>query len=176
MTTLFEFGTFWFWLLIVAVTVIFTTITELEESSSWHWWVFLGVPVLLYFTGCKEEIESIINFAKTNPLSFIGLIAGYFMVGLIWSLVKWWFYLTGLREYYRKYPYNYKSNSDKFKVTSNKERILNWMMYWPLSGVWTLINDPIKKLFVRMYNSMEGRFQKISDIVTKEFENYESPK
>jgi uncharacterized membrane protein (DUF485 family) len=40
----------------------------------------------------------------------------------------------------------------------NKGRIIFWMSYWPFSGVWTLINDPI----TRLYRRLGALFQKIS--------------
>ena len=169
MATLFAFGTIWFWVLISAVLITIISFTEMEESSSWHWSILLGIPVLLYFTGCADEINSIINYAKDNPTAIILGLLGYLLVGTLWSFIKWFLYLTNLTEYYRKYPYNFSSAKDKFNARENKERIINWMMYWPLSGIWTLINDPIKKAFGRIFVGLENRFQKISDNLTKEF-------
>lgn len=169
MATLFAFGTIWFWFLITAVLVTIISITELEESSSWHWPILLGIPTLLYFTGCADEINSIINYAKDNPLAIILILGGYLLVGTLWSFIKWFLYLTNLTEYYRKYPYNFSSAKDKFNARENKERIINWMMYWPLSGIWTLIDDPVKKAFQKIFSGLENRFQKISDNLTEEF-------
>jgi len=45
----------------------------------------------------------------------------------------------------------------------NKARIMRWMMFWPWSAVWTIINDPIKKLFKRIYRTIQGLLQAISD-------------
>lgn len=39
----------------------------------------------------------------------------------------------------------------KPSVGRNKGRILSWMTYWPLSGLWTLINDPIRRIFRWLY-------------------------
>ena len=48
------------------------------------------------------------------------------------------------------------------------------MMYWPLSGIWTLIDDPVKKAFQKIFSGLENRFQKISDNLTEEFTEKES--
>lgn len=45
----------------------------------------------------------------------------------------------------------------------NKSLILTWMFYWPFSGVWTLINDPVRRIFQRIYVKLEGVYQKITD-------------
>jgi len=49
------------------------------------------------------------------------------------------------------------------QARDNKARIMRWMMFWPWSLVWTLINDPIKKLFKWIYRSIQGLLQRISD-------------
>jgi hypothetical protein len=169
MVTLFALGTFWFWLLITVAVISIIAITEQEDSNSWHWSILLGLPVLLYFTGCKNEILSLLSYVQENPVTIILGFVGYLFLGTIWSVVKWYLYLTNIREYYRLYPYNFNSNKSKFNAKENKERIVNWMMYWPFSGLWTLINDPIKKSFQRIFTGLENRFQKISDDITKEF-------
>jgi hypothetical protein len=171
MVTLFALGTFWFWLLITVAVISIIAITEQEDSNSWHWSILLGLPVLLYFTGCKNEILSLLSYVQENPVTIILGFVGYLFLGTIWSVVKWYLYLTNIREYYRLYPYNFNSNKSKFNAKENKERIVNWMMYWPFSGLWTLINDPIKKSFQRIFQGLENRFQKISDNITKEFDN-----
>ena len=169
MVTLFALGTFWFWLLITVAVISIIAITEQEESNSWHWSILLGLPVLLYFTGCKTEILSLLSYVQANPVTIVLGFVGYLFLGTIWSVVKWYLYLTNLRDIYRERPYGY--DKSKFSAKFNKERIMNWMMYWPFSGLWTLINDPIKKSFQRIFKGLENRFQKISDNITKEFDN-----
>lgn len=172
MVTLFAVGTFWFWTLIIAAVISVIAITEQEESNSWHWSILIGLPILLYFTGCKNEILSLIHYVQENPITIVLGFLGYLFLGTIWSIIKWWLYLTNLRDYYRNYTYSY--DKAKFSAKQNKERIMNWMMYWPFSGLWTLINDPIKKSFQRIFKGLENRFQKISDNITKEFDKNDS--
>ncbi len=168
MATLFALGTLWFWILIAIAFISIIAITEMEESSSWHWSIILGLPILLYFTGCSNEIDSVINYVKENPIHIILGILVYLLLGTVWSFIKWFSYLTKIREYYRIYPYSFEKT--RFSAKENKERIINWMMYWPLSGIWTLINDPVKKAFQRIFSGLENKYHKISDNITKEFE------
>jgi len=44
----------------------------------------------------------------------------------------------------------------------NKSRILTWMFYWPFSGIWTIINDPVRRAFQWIYKRLEGVYQKIT--------------
>jgi len=45
------------------------------------------------------------------------------------------------------------------KVGKHKMRIYVWIAYWPWSFVWTMINDPVRKIFNRIYASIAGWLQ-----------------
>lgn len=45
----------------------------------------------------------------------------------------------------------------------NKGRIMLWMTYWPVSAVWTLVDDPVRRLFLAIWEWLSGTFQRISD-------------
>jgi uncharacterized membrane protein YuzA (DUF378 family) len=49
------------------------------------------------------------------------------------------------------------------KARDHKGRIMVWMCYWPWSMVWTLINDPVKRLFKQIYLQIQGLLQSISN-------------
>jgi hypothetical protein len=57
------------------------------------------------------------------------------------------------------------------KARNHKGKILTWMTYWPWSMVWTLINDPVKKLFRQIYRSIQNLMQSISDRVFRGVED-----
>jgi hypothetical protein len=48
-----------------------------------------------------------------------------------------------------------------------KHRFLSWIGYWPWSLVWTLINDPLKRIVRRIYYELQGVYQRITDRVWK---------
>ncbi len=52
-----------------------------------------------------------------------------------------------------------------------KGKIMSWMIYWPLSLIGTLIDDPIRKLFQAIFNAIQGAFQRISDRAFKGVED-----
>lgn len=56
------------------------------------------------------------------------------------------------------------------KVADNKGRILVWMMYWPVSMLWTLLNDPVKYAFEYVQELLTGFMQAMSDRAFKKFE------
>jgi len=49
------------------------------------------------------------------------------------------------------------------KASDHRGQIIGWMIYWPWSLVWTLINDPVVRLFKWIYRQIQGLLQKISD-------------
>ena len=49
------------------------------------------------------------------------------------------------------------------KASEHKGRILTWMCYWPWSFVWTMIDDPVKRLFKQIYLQIQGLLQSISN-------------
>lgn len=51
------------------------------------------------------------------------------------------------------------------QANNHKALITTWITHWPVSLIWTLINDPIKKLINHIFESIKSVFQKISDKV-----------
>lgn len=57
------------------------------------------------------------------------------------------------------------------KAGDHKGRIMTWMCYWPWSAVWTMINDPVKRLFKQIYLQIQGLLQSISNRAFSGVEN-----
>lgn len=49
------------------------------------------------------------------------------------------------------------------KAREHKSDIMTWMMFWPWSALWTLLNDPIRRFFNRVYWWIADTLQQISD-------------
>lgn len=56
---------------------------------------------------------------------------------------------------------------DAPQVRDNLERLFIWMAYWPTSFVWTMINDPIRKLWNWIFRSLRGIYDTISNRLYK---------
>lgn len=52
----------------------------------------------------------------------------------------------------------------------HKGEIVSWISYWPISVVWTLLDDFMKKLFNEIYNLFAGVFQRISNSQFKDIQ------
>jgi len=166
MGTLFLIGTFWFYALLFVAAVALVISTELDEAKSWGFWVVGATLVILYFCGNKQEFNDAFNWISANPGSTVLIVAGYFVAGLVWAIVKWYFYLRKKTAKINKYS-KVHGLDEVYSASENKERILNWMMYWPFSLLWTMIDEPVKKLFQNIYTATEKMFQRMADNARK---------
>jgi len=76
--------------------------------------------------------------------------------------------VTGeVKKAWRKYVRNdyYGKRITKPSVSRNKGLIISWMTYWPLSGLWTLINDPIRRIFKFLYHRITTLLSTMADSV-----------
>jgi hypothetical protein len=163
MTEILAFGTIWFWILITLISGMIIWITEEEEDGIWssNIW-FIGTLIALYFLGNSELFKKIGEYIIKNPGLSIGIFVLYILIGSIWSMMKWFFYLQKVKKKYEEYTYQSFDIKD-YKIGRNKEKVLHWMIYWPLSSVWTLINDPVKKAFEFVLSQFGGFYDKMSE-------------
>ena len=56
-------------------------------------------------------------------------------------------------------------------VSKHKNKITVWVMYWPLSAIWSLLDDFIKKMIRQIITSFQRFYQFISDRAFRKFES-----
>jgi hypothetical protein len=118
---------------------------------------------------------------------------GYFVIGTMWGICKWFFYVRHCRELYDEVKLEFfEKNNVTLKITDpvpdelktkwvdhirfikrdidyapkikdHKMRLYVWIVYWFWSMIWTIINDPIKKIFKNIYKKIAKFLQSISD-------------
>jgi len=165
LTTLFAVGTFWFWTLILASMISIIALIE-NEYNIMADIVFAGSILALYKLGSGEAINTIGSWAVTHWFYTILIFIGYLLSGTIYSLVKWAIFVAdGKAKIIRNNGYFSKSDWTPGK---NKARITHWMIFWPISGIWTLISNPVARAFNRIFYRLESVYQKISDKIMKE--------
>lgn len=99
--------------------------------------------------------------------------AVYVPIGVMWAVVKWWFYV---REQARRrtdaimQAKSYESDRGGLsilrkppQVSEHKSDIMRWMGWWPFSLVGTLLNDPFRRMFEAIYRHLGTFLQKMSD-------------
>jgi len=70
-----------------------------------------------------------------------------------------------------RHQHNYNDDDSKPEVHENKNKISNWVIYWPVSLIWSLINDFIKKLITAIILKIKFIYQKITNKAYKSIEN-----
>ena len=69
---------------------------------------------------------------------------------------------------------NYVIEGYKIQIPAaadNKSLIISWILHWPISVTWTMINDPIKKVVNYIFEQIKGLFQKISNSIFRDIKN-----
>jgi len=56
-------------------------------------------------------------------------------------------------------------------ASDNKAIIVSWITHWPISAIWTVINDPIKKVINYIFEQIKGLFQKMSNRIFRNVQN-----
>jgi len=172
------FGTIWFWTLlsVVAILIIWFLEDAIDYGKSYKdtgggtkaTMTIFAFLTLYFFFGSKEQFVQALYYIKDNPGTIILMLTSYVAIGVIWSIVKWYFYLQGFKMYYTKRNGSGKNGISLKTIpkgADNKNRIITWMSYWPFSMIWTMINEPVRKIFRYIYSKIEGIYDKMAKSV-----------
>jgi len=183
----FVFGTLWFW--IVSVSFFGLMIYWTEDDSN-----FLAGIGLAAFVWTMASVNDFSIIA--NPWLWVKWAAIYFVLGTVWSFLKWFSYLHRVKDVLRKHKAEFikktrvilrtdgtfedtdfagfadylndkyylgarnkvESRSDVVPTMSEKfSDLVRWIVWWPFSAFWTILNDPIRRLaefIVRRFRSI----------------------
>ena len=191
MEPLIIFGGTIFWIIFAIFAV--AMIASVEYDNGWMATIITAVMIVIIMWGVEFNVFA---WVWDNPSTAIYYFVGYFVAGAVWGVSKWWFYcrkfldvVKGIKVEFLnsnnisddKIPENMKDKFEK-EVVSNynyndsyyppqamdhKSDWLMWAMWWPFSFFWTMLNQPIKNLWLFIYSHLGGLMQKISDSVFK---------
>lgn len=190
------FGTFWFWVL-VAAEIGWLVYCAAAECKAWQSLIsvllFLGIlqcisdvnvlqflwhnPVLILATtvcyllgGCVWVFPKWWLFCKEHLRKYMDLREAFLRQSNLpaGSAIpdehkdNW-------AEYYKRNNGYYESRCVvKPEPGDYKNRIITWMTLWPLSFLWTMLNDPIVRFFQHIYYEISGVLRRISENVFKD--------
>jgi len=92
---LFLVGSVGFWILIAAEIVVLLALTEYEKPV-WSLVSLIAVGLLLKFFGGYSVVDLVISYPKETAAS----VFGYFVLGTLWAVAKWYFFVRTKREIY----------------------------------------------------------------------------
>lgn len=171
----------WFWILTAFVFALLVWEVATERSVKAVFTIALYILIIHLFGDA-----ALFSMLKMHPeLVYIGVPA-FFVLGAVWSLAKWWLFVKREALEYREYRMSYLISNGISDATldtivpdhlkgriceakkplarMHKNRIITWMVYWPFSMVWTILDEPWRLI----YEFMSRVFQRISDHVWKD--------
>ena len=208
------FGGFWFWTL--SALAFFLIMVFAENEKNFFAFITLGIFIVLMEWAGSTNILSTIASDPWFIVKWTGL---YFVIGGVWSIIKWFSYVRNMAERFGEYKVRYikvcnrngkkqadaneqeydpipetistpipesakedfedflnregyKAYSDSIIPTASeeKDRLVSWIVWWPTSALWTLVNDPIRKLAEKLYAALQGVYSKISQQAFQKFD------
>lgn len=139
----------WNWLLVPLVLSLFV------EDEHKLIWPFLAIYLCLawHYNVLVLDNEFWASLSE-NWMIYVGYFLTYMFTGFAWSVLKLRMYAKDYidKTNYPNYFSNMKTNQDKalYMLNMNKQRILGWILYWPLS----LLHFVSYDMFVRIYNML----------------------
>ncbi len=58
---------------------------------------------------------------------------------------------------------NHRRLDEAPRARSNKARIMRWMSFWPISMIWSFLDDFVKRVFKTIYQRIAGFLQRMAD-------------
>lgn len=194
---LFLFGTLWFW---VVSSVVFGWLIFLTEGEESH--TFGAGLVLVGFVWIMSSVNDISVIA--NPLLWLKWVTIYLVLGVIWSVIKWFSFLhkqkdklNSLKEVYIernnleliakrisdtdwlgfvKYLSDQKYSPNGYDKIKKREDVIptvkgrfsdltRWIVWWPMSAFWTILNDPLRRIAEALVRALKGIYTNIANSV-----------
>jgi di/tricarboxylate transporter len=152
-TAALAFGTFWFWVLTLVISVIVIACVENEHYS-------FPTLSLLVFGGLYWK------YIVAAPWQTLAIIVGVFAIcGVVWSVFKWNQRVNRVVAKYRQRFGNSLTENimrdlkSEISVSNNKSLLTGWIAFWPWSLIWSLTGD----FFNMLYDTMTNVYQHITN-------------
>lgn len=163
-----------FWLLfLIAIVCLFISVAT--ESSWWGLLIIICFLSSLWVFGYKGNVQGIWGWITENPLRLIIYFLFYILLGIAYSFVKWYLFLSDRKEEMlrRRKEYDNIIFYGIPQIQDYKGKLFGWIFYWSLGVIWDMIDRPFRRLFKFIYERISGSYQRISD---KMFANITGPK
>lgn len=181
-----------FWLMSFVASCILIAFINYDKGWFAGIWSIVTVVCLSWVTSFD-----LIGWVIGNPWTLASYVAFYFVAGAVWAVIKWWFYLNKrkgeaqalkqifltrqklpdntipveMKDKFREYvadSYEYHDRDYPPQASRHKSDWMFWASYWPFSFVWTMLDEPIKKAWLFIYNKLGNMMQRMSDTMFKD--------
>lgn len=173
------------WFLYIVMPLTFILLCYIVEGTHNVGWATTGVVIALLALQFFTDIRPL-SYVVSNPIETLIIIAIYVVLGVGYVWLKWVSFTRSsarkMKDYLKAQYSTTTYTSDQLnsaamylgfyscpiKVSNYKVKIMGWMIYWPISGAWTLLNDPVRRLFEFVYESIAVSLQEISNNAFKD--------
>jgi hypothetical protein len=132
---------------------------------AWLWFFFSALTT--------PAITAAVLWPWHHPVRALLYATGYLLIGAGWSVAKWWFVETAaVREFKAGWAHKPPEELKKLMAERSKSRvgyhtddIKIWIGFWPFSMLFTLLDDPFRRLVRRISEELQGVYQRITDRV-----------
>lgn len=139
----------------IVLCLIDAALVENESATFGTFMMIVGTAALVWLAGDMNPIA----LAWENLGAIVVFFFGYFVVGGIWSLFKWYLHLTNVRAEMKEY--GKKERPRESYARHNKGRIMGWIGHWPFSIVGTFFGDFLYRIGRTIYNYLGGTYERI---------------
>lgn len=78
---------------------------------------------------------------------------------------------SSFQDYLKDNYFDISSLEKKVDVSNYKEKVISWAVYWPLGSLKYILNDFIRDIFSKMFNSLKFYFNFLSKRNLNKFKN-----
>lgn len=158
----FFIGMAWYYIVVGILCVIGFLWFVFEES--WLSPIALaGLIGVLYHTD-KVDISQIDMSAS------ITAIIVYFIIGMVWSGVKWFYLVKGKKAWHDNYLLQNPKDTSKFSIPNHKdytEQLAFYIVFWPFSMIKYLLGDLVMDIARHISNNMGRVYAGITALALK---------
>lgn len=147
-------------------------ITAFFALWGFGFWLLTAIASIIFIVGCEKDTIGLSIFATlvlvvlyhapiitifSNPVLLTVVIVGWLILGVANSC---WRLHNMAQEVVKRFnETGYGNPKSELKLSDNKSRITNWIIYWPWSLFWNFTRD----FFNSLYRAMSGVYQNIID-------------
>lgn len=157
-------------LIVIGVLQFFGNVPTLVYIWNNPGWTLIGVGIWIAASAPWAIIKWTL-FVRDNSYRYEEILAKFMLDKPEWpkdpnqftpeQKVEW-------AEFFHRNKYNtndYEYERVKFDPSyqEHKSDIMVWMVFWPWSLLWTILNDPLYKLFQNLYRAISAWLQRITD-------------
>lgn len=176
-------GSIWFWLVLIGIGITLVALVE-NEKGTWATLTTIATVLLLNYAWKVPVFKSII----AHPWAVLAWIGIYYVVGIIWGMLKWTSFVHKMVGQYNEYKADFLKRNSTTELTpelaaklrdelsrsssrpssavptasEHKSDILRWMTYWPFSIVGTFLSDIVVKLWNHIYTFLATTYDRIA--------------